>query len=60
MISEGAATILAGIALLITMIGGHVTTQTDIAVNSAEIDNIDTRLIRIEDKIDILLGERRD
>ena len=55
MITEAWATAIGGAALLITMIGGHVTTQTDIAVNSANIDNVDTRLIRIEDKLDILL-----
>jgi len=55
MISEGTATIVGGLALLVTMIGGHVTTQTDIAVNTTNIENIDTRLERIEDKVDKLL-----
>jgi len=55
MITEAWATAIGGTALLITMIGGHVTTQTDIAVNTANIDNVDTRLVRIENKLDILI-----
>jgi len=55
MITEAWATAIGGAALLVTMVGGHVTTQTDIAVNTANIDNVDTRLIRIEDKLDTLL-----
>ena len=55
MISEAWATALGGAALLVTMVGGHVTTQTDIAVNTSNIENIDSRLERIEDKVDRLL-----
>lgn len=58
MISEAWTTALGAAALLVTMVGGHVTTQTDIAVNTNDIENIDTRLIRIEDKIDTLIERR--
>ena len=57
MITEAWATALGGVALLVTMIGGHVTTQVDIAVNTTEIENIDTRLERIENKIDKVIDK---
>lgn len=60
MINEAYATVLGGAALLVTMIGGHVTTQTDIAVNTTNIENIQPRLERIETKIDLLIREGRD
>lgn len=58
MISEAWATALGGAALLVTMIGGHVTTQTDIAINTTNIENINPRLERIEDKLDRLLERK--
>jgi hypothetical protein len=56
MITEAWATAIGGVSLLAVMVGGHVTTQVDIAINTTEIENIDTRLERMEDKIDLLIS----